>query len=159
MGVKNIDNSEKDHLYEPILDLIPANKNTHSLEEIFKKINAQEEWPIFHYGETEKIAIINLSKRFYINPYELEQLKSRLIDLHLLVRLYWILPLKNYSLKTVANWIGFKWKENNVSGSKALFWWIKYKETSNKSFLEKIIKYNQDDCLATLSILRWLIKH
>ena len=45
-----------------------------------------------------------------------------------------------------------------MSGSKALYWWIQYKSTLNDLFLKKIIKYNQDDCMATLQIAKWLIK-
>ena len=112
-----------------------------------------------HYGETEKIAIINLARELDIDSKKIEMLDSRFIDLHLIIRKSWILPIKNYSLKTVANWIGFKWKQKNVSGSKALYWWILYKTTLNDKFLKKIIKYNRDDCLATLHIAKWLIKN
>ena len=57
----------------------------------------------------------------------------------------------------MANWIGFNWKQKNVSGSKALYWWIQYQDTQDKIFIEKIIQYNKDDCLATLSIAKWLL--
>ena len=55
--------------------------------------------------------------------------------------------------------MGFEWQQKNVSGSKALYWWIQYKITSNDVFLKKIIKYNLDDCLATLHIAKWLVKN
>ena len=72
-----------------------------------------------------------------------------------LIRGSWILPIKNYSLKTVANWVGFDWTQKNISGSKALYWWLQYRHTKGNSFLEKIINYNKDDCLATLAITKW----
>ena len=109
-----------------------------------------------HYGETEKISILNLAKIFNLNPEEATQLKTRFIDLHEIIRKSWILPIKNYSLKKVANWTGFKWEQFNVSGSKALYWWILYQNTLNQIFIKKIIKYNRDDCLATLHITKWL---
>ena len=87
--------------------------------------------------KTEKIAIVLLAKKLNYNFEEIEELKSRFIDLHELIRKTWILPLKNYSLKTVANWIGFEWKQKNVSGSKALYWWIQYQITKNDIFLKK----------------------
>ena len=155
LSIKNIDESVDEKYYESILDLNPYN-NKNILENLFKKINSQEGWPIFHYGETEKVSIIRIAKELNLTPLEIEKLKSRLIDLHSLLRLSWILPLKNYSLKTVANWMGFNWNQENVSGSQALLWWIQYQNTSNKSFLTKIVRYNMDDCLATLSIIRWL---
>ena len=77
----------------------------------------------------EKISILKLAKTANLTSIEIERLKVRFIDLHLIIRNSWILPLKNYGLKTVANWIGFNWSQRNVSGSKALFWWIQYKNT------------------------------
>jgi len=73
---------------------------------------------------------------------EINSLTSRFIDLHILIRKSWILPLKNYSLKTVSNWLGFEWMQKNVSGSKALYWWIQYQITENEIFLKKIIQFN-----------------
>ena len=49
--------------------------------------------------------------------------------------------------------------QKNVSGSKALYWWIQYQITENEIFLEKIIQYNKDDCLATLHIAEFLVKN
>ena len=80
-------------------------------------------------------------------------------DLHILIRKSWILPLKNYGLKTVSNWLGFEWMQKNVSGSKALYWWKQYQITENQIFLKKIIQYNKDDCFATLQIAEYLIKN
>ena len=156
--VENIFNNRKENQYETILNL--ENKNSKKyFEKIFSKINSKKNWPILHYGETEKIFIIKLAQKSGLKINEIETLKNRFIDLHLLIKLYWILPLKNYSLKTVANWIGFKWNQKNASGSKALYWWTLYRNTHKNDFLKKIIKYNKDDCEATLAIARWLLEN
>ena len=130
------------------------NKNKYNLE-IFKQLNLRRNWPILHFGETEKITMIKMAKIINLNKFEIDYLESRFIDLHLLIRNSWILPLKNYSLKTVANWVGFEWSQKNIGGSKALYWWIQYSNTKENSFLEKIITYNKDDCMATLEIIKW----
>ncbi len=148
---------KEDLVYEKILNL--KNNKVQTYKEIIKMLFSNKKWPVLHYGETEKIAIIHIAKRLNFSLEEIELLKSRFIDLHILIRKYWILPIKNYSLKTVSNWIGFQWEQKNVSGSKALYWWIQYQITKNKVFLEKIIKYNKDDCLATLQIAKFLIKN
>ncbi len=64
-----------------------------------------------HYGETEKISIINIAKELNFSFEEIDSLSSRFIDLHILIRKSWILPLKNYGLKTVSNWLGFEWAQ------------------------------------------------
>ena len=158
LSIRNIWQNSTNDIYEPILDLHNEKKKI-SESEILKKLKLKNDWPIIHYGDTEKIAIIKLARKANYIESEIEILKSRFIDLHVIVRKSWILPLKNYSLKTVANWVGFNWEQKNVSGSKALFWWLQYQNNKTNIFLEKIIKYNKDDCLATLHIARWLLKN
>ena len=159
LSIPNVSKPIKASNYEPILNLDNLNKEKKNIKKLFNKIYSSKHWPILHYGETEKISIINLAKSLNKDSYEIEHLSSRFLDLHFLVRANWILPLKNYNLKTVASWTGFNWNQKNVNGSKALFWWMQYKRTLNKSFLDKIIRYNHDDCLATLSIANWLRKN
>ena len=154
LTINNLMEEIEDDFYEPILNI--KNNNEKSYKEIICKLSSKKHWPVLHYGETEKIAILNLAKYFNFNFKEIEDLKSRFIDLHIIIRETWILPIKNYSLKKVANWMGFKWEQKKVSGSKALYWWIQYKITLNDIFLKKIIKYNRDDCLATLYIAKWI---
>ncbi len=156
LSVQDIDDPLNNN-YEAILNLNDSEKDLF-LAKIFEKINSKEDWPILHYGETEKIVIIKLAKKLNFSNNEIELIKNRFIDLHIIIREKWILPVKNYSLKTVANWNGFNWEQQNVNGSKALFWWIQYQNTQQKLFLEKIIKYNKDDCKATLFIANWLLK-
>jgi len=152
LSVENVYDQTENFVYKPILNLI--NKNKYNFE-IFKQLNLRNNWPILHFGETEKITMIKMAKIINLNKFEIESLESRFIDLHLLIRNSWILPIKNYSLKTVASWVGFDWSQKNISGSKALYWWIQYSHTKENSFLEKILTYNKDDCLATLEIIKW----
>ena len=158
LSIRNIRQNSKDYIYEPILNLKNAKKFKSDFE-ILKQLNSKKNWPIVHYGETERIAIVKLAREARYIESEIELLKSRFIDIHSILKNSWILPLKNYSLKTVANWIGFNWEQNNVSGSKALFWWLQYQNNQTNIFLEKIIKYNKDDCIATLNVARWLLNH
>ena len=157
LKINNLFAKKEDRIYEPILNL--KNNKEESHNQIIKMLFSNKEWPVLHYGETEKIAIINIAKKLNLRIEEIEFLKSRFIDLHTLIRKSWILPIKNYSLKTVSNWLGFEWEQKDVSGSKALYWWIQYQLTENEVFLKKIIKYNKDDCLATLHIAKFLFKN
>jgi uncharacterized protein len=157
LKINNFFVKNEDHIYEPILDI--KNNKEVAYRQIIKMLFSQKEWPVLHYGETEKIAIINIAKNLNFSFEEIDSLTSRFIDLHTYIRKSWILPLRNYGLKTVSNWLGFEWSLKNVSGSKALYWWIQYQITENEIFLKKIIQYNKDDCLATLKIAEYLIKN
>ena len=157
LKIKNLFSKKEALIYEPILNI--KNNTRESYRQIIKILFSHKEWSVLHYGETEKIAIINIAKKLNFSVEEIDSLTSRFIDLHTLIRKSWILPLKNYSLKTVSNWLGFVWSQQNASGSKALYWWIQYQITENEIFLKKIIQYNKDDCLATLRIAEYLIKN
>ncbi len=157
LKINNFFTKKEGLIYESILNL--ENNKSESYRQIIKILFSNKEWPVLHYGETEKIAIINIAKNLNFSFKEIDLLTSRFIDLHSLIRKSWILPLKNYSLKTVSNWLGFKWVQKDVSGSKALYWWIQYQITENEIFLKKIVQYNKDDCLATLQIAKYLIKN
>ncbi len=157
LKINNLFTKKEDLIYKPIFNL--KNNKGESSRKIIEILYSQNKWPVLHYGETEKIAIINIAKNLNFSFEEIDQLASRFIDLHTLIRKSWILPLKNYGLKTVSNWLGFEWMQKNVSGSKALYWWIQYQITENEVFLKKIIQYNKDDCLATLEIAEYLIKN
>jgi uncharacterized protein len=157
LKINNLFTKKEDLIYKPILNL--KNNTRESYRKIIEILFSQKEWPVLHYGETEKIAIINIAKSLNFSLEEIDLLASRFIDLHTLIRKSWILPIKNYGLKTVSSWLGFEWMQKNVSGSKALYWWIQYQITKNEIFLKKIIQYNKDDCLATLQIAEYLIKN
>ncbi len=157
LKINNLFTKNEDLIYEPILNL--KNNKGESYRQIIEILLSHKEWPVLHYGETEKIATINIAKNLNFSFEEIDSLTSRFIDLHTLIRKSWVLPLKNYGLKTVSNWLGFEWEQKNASGSKALYWWIQYQITGNEIFLKKIIQYNKDDCLATLKITEYLIKN
>ena len=96
------------------------NKKTKKMNKKLKQTFFRERLAILHYGETEKIAIVFLLKKLNCTCEEIESIKSRFLDLHNLIRKAYILPIKNYTLKTVASWTGFEWEQKNVSGSQAL---------------------------------------
>ena len=161
-NIKNEISLEKTK-YSPLLNL---EKNTESFlwKRITKKLSINRDYPIIHYGETEPISLLKLGLRQGANPHEIEALKKRFIDIHLLIREYWCLPVRNYGLKSIAEWIGFEWKQSNVDGARALLWWRQWKKSRkiNKMYsrnLNSIFEYNRDDCIATLMIAKWLIDH
>jgi len=115
LKINNLFTKNEDLIYKPILNL--KKNKVESYSKIIEILFSQKEWPVLHYGETEKIAIINIAKNLNFSVEEIDSLASRFIDLHTLIRKFWILPLKNYSLKTVANWLGFEWMQKNASSS------------------------------------------
>ena len=160
---KNINNDIdlKKIKYSPLLNIEKTNESF-LWERIKRKLNHNKDLPILHYGETEPISLFKLGVRQGASPQEIETLKKRFIDIHLLIRECWCLPVRSYGLKSIAEWIGFEWKQSNVDGARALLWWRQWKKSrkSKRMYsknLNSIFEYNRDDCLATLMIAKWLI--
>mgnify|MGYP001208705343 CR=1 FL=1 len=147
--------------YSPLLN---PEKNTESFlwERIKRKLNHHKDLPILHYGETEPISLLKLGLRQGASSHEIDLLKKRFIDIHLLIRESWCLPVRNYGLKSIAEFIGFEWEQSNTDGARALLWWRQWKKSRKlnniySKNLNSIFQYNRDDCIATLMIAKWLI--
>jgi predicted RecB family nuclease len=62
-------------------------------------------------------------------------------------------PTNDYSLKTLAKYIGFDWRDPHPSGAASIEWFVRWLETGDPSIRERILEYNEDDCRATRVLL------
>jgi uncharacterized protein len=65
-------------------------------------------------------------------------------------------PVESYSLKHVARWLGFRWRQPDASGARAIYWYIQWLQTGDRAFLDAATLYNEDDCRATYHLKHWL---
>ncbi|MCY3536903.1 MAG: TM0106 family RecB-like putative nuclease [Cyanobacteria bacterium MAG IRC3_bin_20] len=114
-------------------------------------------WPLLHYGETEQVELLRLAHRVGASTALREELKQRLVDVHQLVRQQWVLPLSSYGLKSVATWLGFRWRQPNAEGARAVLWWRHWRRHGHRQDLRRILDYNHDDCQATRVVAAWLL--
>ena len=113
--------------------------------------------PIFHYSEYEVDTIKRLAKLYNTPKQETQALLSRLVDLHEWVTEAVVLPVESYSLKSLANWVGFSWREADGSGDQSVCWYDRWLTTKDRSLLDSILSYNEDDCRATRYLKDWLL--
>lgn len=119
-------------------------------------VNRYDQAPIFHFSDYEKDTIQRLGNLYQTPDSQIKHLVSRLVDLHHCVTTSVILPVENYSLKSLANWLGFHWRDAGVSGDQCVCWYDQWLNTGDRSCLASIVRYNEDDCLATLHLKNWL---
>ena len=120
------------------------------------------DWPVLHYGETESLALRRMAQRQGLGDADQMVLRRRLVDVHERLRRHWRLPLNSYGLKTVADWLGFRWEQTGVDGARALLWWRQWRGTGqgdrgHVQALRWIFAYNRDDGLATWAVAAWLL--
>lgn len=112
--------------------------------------------PIFHFSAYEVETILRLARLYHTPPGQTQLILSRCVDLHREVTTSVTLPVESYSLKSVANWLGFEWRDPGVSGEQSVCWYDRWLHTRDRSLLESILRYNEDDCRATYHLKDWL---
>jgi predicted RecB family nuclease len=58
-------------------------------------------------------------------------------------------PLSSQSIKAIAKYLGFHWRDPNPSGAASIEWYNRWIETSDPLIKQRILDYNEDDCIAT----------
>jgi predicted RecB family nuclease len=62
-------------------------------------------------------------------------------------------PTNDYSIKTLAFYLGFHWRDESPSGAESIEWYHRWVETGDVNIKKRILKYNEDDCIATRVLL------
>ncbi len=62
-------------------------------------------------------------------------------------------PTNDYSIKTLASYLGFHWRDESPSGAESIEWYHRWVETGDANIKKRILKYNEDDCIATRVLL------
>jgi len=115
------------------------------------------EAPIYHFCVYEFDTVKQLAK-LYHTPYSVvNPILTRFVDVYAQLTQSVTLPVESYALKTIARWLGFEWREKEASGAKCIYWYDQWLETGDRSLLECIQSYNEDDCRATRKVKDWLV--
>jgi uncharacterized protein len=114
--------------------------------------------PIYHFSDYEVETVKRLFKLYKTStPQQVRQLLSRFVDVHQQVMDTVTLPVESYSLKHLARWLGFEWRDAGVTGQECVCLYDQWLETSDRSLLSLILRYNEDDCRATHHLKNWLV--
>jgi predicted RecB family nuclease len=117
-----------------------------------------EDYSVYHYASYEKTALRKLSERCCSSSRDLERFQDKLIDLEKEVKKTVVLPLYFYSIKDIAKspFVNFKWRHAKAGGAQSMFWYEQWLKTGDRSILQDIIRYNEDDVRATEHVNKWL---
>jgi predicted RecB family nuclease len=62
-------------------------------------------------------------------------------------------PTRDFSIKTLAKYLGFSWRDTHPSGAASIEWFNRWVETQDVEVKHRILDYNEDDCRATRVLL------
>lgn len=124
--------------------------------EFLRFLSKERDFAIYHYGSYERKAFGQLISRYGISKKLEEKLFSSMFDLLKVFYENVMLPTWTYSLKHVARYIGFEWRNPKASGELSMLWYDSYVKTKDKKFATMIKEYNEDDLIATRLVKDWL---
>jgi predicted RecB family nuclease len=113
---------------------------------------------IYYYSKYERTIYRKLRQKYphICTEAELESLfnPEHAIDLYFDVVLKateW--PTRDYSIKTLAKYLGFVWHDPHPSGAASIEWFDRWVQSRDSSIRQRIVEYNEDDCRATRVLL------
>jgi uncharacterized protein len=113
--------------------------------------------PIFHFCPYEVQTVKRLADYYGTPASRVAPLLGRFVDLHERVTRVAILPVESYALKPIARWVGFNWRDLEANGAQSIYWYAQWLATGDRTFLDAILRYNEDDCRATYCVKDWLV--
>lgn len=84
-----------------------------------------------------------------------------IVDMHPLLTTQLIWPTESTTLKELAKWVRFSWRDTDPSGGNSLAWYdlaINGTEQEREENRERLIKYNADDVHAQVALRDWLTR-
>jgi uncharacterized protein len=124
----------------------------------WKYIRDSKPCMIFYYSKYERTIWRKLQSRYphVASPEEIEEMFSpaHSVDLYFDVvksKTEW--PTRDYSIKTLAYYLGFSWRDSDPSGANSIEWYHRWIESKDKTIKQRILEYNEDDCIATRVLL------
>ena len=76
------------------------------------------------------------------------------MDLYLdVIRPFTEWPVNDYSIKTLARFCGFSWRDSDPSGAASIEWYHRWVKTGDARVRDRILAYNEDDCIAMRVLL------
>ena len=131
---------------------------------LIQRIESYPGMKIYHYANYELAALKRLAKRFSSFEDEVHQLIGNgvFIDLYNVVKASLVISQESYSIKKLENYYDFERSAEVKEAMGSMEYYDQYLELldsePNKAEMLKrqVLDYNQDDCVSTLALCKWL---
>ncbi len=117
-------------------------------EEFLNYVGDPKDAYLYHWASYEQEIIDETIKQYPKLALRLTELKESCVDLLEIIKRNYYIPVPTYSIKKVAPFLGFSWRQKDVNAfeSMVLYWdWLK---NPDQKIIQKVLDYNEDDCIA-----------
>lgn len=139
------------------------------LQEIITKAHKKhgaDSVKVFHYSPAEDRCMLHLAAKYagtegMPSVGEVQEfLNSKMwVDLMPVMTKQLVWPVESHTLKSLAKYARFIWRDTDPSGSNSVVWYkraLDPEDPEHEMMQQRIIDYNADDCEATAELLSWL---
>ena len=113
---------------------------------------------VIHYSKYERTHFRKLQKQ-YPDVAAVEEIEAlfappRALDLYSdVVRAGSEWPTMDFSVKSLAKFCGFAWRDTDPSGTSSIEWFDQWAKTRDPALKRRLLEYNEDDCRAMRVLL------
>lgn len=153
----NGDNASEQFVAFFIADMNPGAEEA-AFAHAVRYLRSAQPCAIYYYSKYERTIYCKLQAKYpqVCSAAEIEALfdPSRTIDLYFdVVRAKTEWPTHDFSIKTLAKYLGFHWRDSHPSGAASIQWFDEWVRTGSPETKQRILDYNEDDCRATRVLL------
>jgi predicted RecB family nuclease len=121
-------------------------------------LSAQRGAAIYYYSPYERTHYRKLQEKYpdVCNADDIERLfaSPNTVDLYTdIIRKATEWPTRDHSIKTLAKYLGFNWRDTHPSGAASIEWFDRWCREGDPEVKTRILDYNEDDCKATRVLL------
>lgn len=139
-------------------DVITAEAEEQAFREAWQFINNRQPCIIYYYSKYERTVWRKLQLKYpsVCTAADIEELfhPCKAVDLYFdVVKKATEWPTRDYTIKSLATFLGFNWRDTHPSGAASIEWFDRWIRTGDQSIKQRILDYNEDDCVATRVVL------
>lgn len=150
------DNStERYHAF--LTEAVAPEEEERAFAEAWRLICERQPCAIYYYSKYERTIWRKLQQRFpsvcKADDIEAMFASPLTVDLYDVIRKATEWPTRDHSIKTLAKYVGFAWRDPHPSGAASIEWFDRWTRTGDPTVKQRILDYNEDDCRATRVVL------
>lgn len=157
-----VERNERNNETEMFVSFFAERPTPEAEEAVFAEavtyMQASQPCATYYYSKYERTIYRKLREKY--PDVIAEEALEALFDPATAIDLYYDVVLKctdwptiDFSIKTLAKFLGFEWRDAHPSGSASIEWFHSWVETGDPEIRQRILDYNEDDCRATRVLL------
>ena len=105
---------------------------------------------LYHWTEYEVRKMQKLTTKYPAIAEKLLKLCDICLDLKVIMNNAFYLPSPSFSLKAAAPAFGFNWRQGDCGAMDSMVFYTNWVKTGDSALINKVLMYNEDDCVAML---------